>query len=361
MTIADSPGLSHRVEIEHVISPADLRVALPLTAEVKRNIAATRSEIGNLLIDADSERLLVVLGPCSLHDPAAALEYAGQVKTWQKQYGDYLLLVMRAYVEKPRTRLGWKGLLNDPRLDGSFRIGEGLRLSRRLLLDINSLGVPTATEFLDLTTASYLEDLTSWSAVGARTSESPSHRQMASGLPFPTGFKNTTSGDLCAAVNGILAAGSPHHILAAGEDGSLTVIATTGNPHAHLILRGGQDRVNYDPQSVDEAARYLQGHKLPARLMVDCGHGNSSSTLEGQRLAARNTAAQIASGSRVIAGVMLESNLVEGRQAFKPGALRYGQSVTDACIGLDDTAAALAGWHEAMRTRQAAAGSARFP
>lgn len=335
-----STAEARRHEVEALISPEQLHRVAPRPDDTATLVRETRAAI-RAIHRGEDPRLLVVVGPCSIHDPKAALAYAEWLAGQRDRYADRLLLVMRAYVEKPRTRLGWKGLINDPLLDDSFRIGEGLRLARRLLLDIAALGLPTATEFLGMDSTAFLEDLTSWSAIGARTSESPLHRQLASGLPCPVGFKNSTDGRLDAAINGIMAARSPHHLMSMAPDGRLAVMATTGNPDGHLILRGGRGP-NHRAPDVAQALATLAEHGLPTRLLVDCGHGNSGGHPGGQVEAARDVARQLRDGATGIMGIMLESHLVEGAQPFVPGQpLAWGQSITDPCIGLEATAAVL--------------------
>ena len=318
-------------------------------------VERTRARI-RLLLQGRDDRLLVVIGPCSIHDPRAALEYAQRLAQVRDRLGGELELVMRVYFEKPRTTLGWKGLIQDPRLDGSGQFQEGLFLARQLLLDINRLGVPAATEFLDPLVAPYLEDLVSWGAVGARTTESQTHREMASGLPLPVGFKNGTDGHVQTACDAIEAASAPHHRLGLEASGRVVVQRTAGNPDGHLVLRGGREP-NYQAQPVSEACESLKGRGLPPRLMVDCSHGNSQKKHEQQRLVAADIAARIQLGDRQVFGLMVESHLKAGRQPFVPGVhaadtLVYGQSITDACLDWPGSLQLLEGLRAAVRARR---------
>jgi 3-deoxy-7-phosphoheptulonate synthase len=318
-------------------------------------ISATRRAIHDIIAGQD-DRLLVVIGPCSIHDPAAALEYARQLKEVRAKYADTLEIVMRVYFEKPRTTVGWKGLINDPYLDESFRIDEGLRIARQLLIDINRLGLPAGSEFLDVISPQYIGDLISWGAIGARTTESQVHRELASGISAPIGFKNGTDGNIKIATDAIQAAARPHHFLSVHKNGQVAIVQTNGNPDCHVILRGGK-APNYDAVSVEAACRELQAAKLPATLMVDCSHANSSKQHEKQVDVARDIAGQVASGSRNIFGVMVESHLVGGAQKFTPGkdtvqGLEYGKSITDACIGWDTSVDLLETLSSAVRQRR---------
>jgi len=317
----------------------------------------TRQAVRRILHGKD-DRLLVVIGPCSIHDPAAALEYARRLKAQRERLAGELEVVMRVYFEKPRTTVGWKGLINDPYLDGSFRIHEGLRIARQLLLDINRLGVPAGSEFLDVISPQYIGDLIAWGAIGARTTESQVHRELASGLSAPIGFKNGTDGNLQIACDAIHAASKPHHFLSVHKNGQVAIVSTHGNKDCHVILRGGNQAPNYDAHSVAAACAALESAKLPCRLMVDCSHANSAKQHRRQLDVARDIAGQLAGGSRCIFGVMVESHLNEGAQKFSPGKddpeqLAYGQSITDACLGWDDSLAALDVLAEAVRARRA--------
>ncbi len=339
-------------------SPAVLRRELPLPPDVASFIESTRAGVRRI-ISGDDPRLLVVVGPCSVHDAGSAMDYARRLKPLQESVADSLLLVMRVYVEKPRTRGGWKGLVNDPHLDGSGRMDEGLRIARQLMLDVNSLGVPVASEFVEVATPAWLGDLVSWSAVGARSVESQLHRQMASGLACPVGFKNGTRGDVSVAVNAMSVAVRPQHGLGVSDSGQVAMIETSGNASVHLVLRGGV-AANHDAESVRVAQEQLVEFGLPPRVMVDCGHGNAKADGRGQLAVAQDVIAQVAGGSDAIMGVMLESNLLAGCQPFVPGCpLRAGLSVTDPCMGLDDTASVIEQLAQARReARGHAAGNA---
>ncbi len=321
-------------------------------------VAATRERTRRIMRGAD-DRLLVVIGPCSIHDPAAALDYARRLQPLRERHAGALEIVMRVYFEKPRTTVGWKGLINDPYLDESCRIDEGLRIARQLLLDINRLGVPAASEFLDVISPQYIGDLISWGAIGARTTESQVHRELASGLSAPIGFKNGTDGNVKIAIDAVQAASRGHHFLSVGKSGQVAIVHTQGNPDCHLILRGGK-QPNYDDASVQAACQQLAAAGLPETLMVDCSHANSSKQYEKQLDVAHDLARQISAGSRRISGVMLESNLRAGAQKFTPGqddpaTLEYGQSITDACLGWDDSEALINVLAEAVQARRARA------
>jgi 3-deoxy-7-phosphoheptulonate synthase len=303
---------------------------------IERLIGQTRDAVRKIMSRQDP-RLLVVMGPCSIHDPAAALEYARKLLEQRHRYADTLEIVMRVYFEKPRTTVGWKGLINDPYLDESYRIDEGLRIARQLLVEINRLGMPAGSEFLDTISPQYIGDLIAWGAIGARTTESQVHRELASGLSAPIGFKNGTDGNLKIAVDAIQAAAQPHHFLSVHKNGQVAIVETRGNTDCHVILRGGK-APNYDATSVAAACKEIEAAKLPCRLMVDCSHANSSKQHERQVDVARDIAGQIAGGNDCIFGVMVESHLHAGAQRFTPGQddpakLRYGQSITDACLG----------------------------
>ncbi len=324
---------------------------------VETLITTTRQNIKHIMNGKD-DRLLVIIGPCSIHDPAAAMEYAHKLRAQRAQYADTLEIVMRVYFEKPRTTVGWKGLINDPGLDESYRIDEGLRIARQLLSDINRLGLPAGGEFLDTISPQYIGDLISWGAIGARTTESQVHRELASGLSAPIGFKNGTDGNIRIATDAIQSAARPHHFLSIHKNGQVAIVATTGNKDCHVILRGG-NKPNYDAESVASACKDLEAVKLPPRLMVDCSHANSSKQHEKQLEVARNIAGQISGGSEHIFGVMVESHLKAGAQKFTPGKddaaqLVYGQSITDACIGWDDSEYVLDLLSKAVTARRAA-------
>ncbi|MCK9214515.1 MAG: 3-deoxy-7-phosphoheptulonate synthase [Rhodoferax sp.] len=307
---------------------------------VEKMISSTRRHVHQIMAGKD-DRLLVIIGPCSIHDPAAAIEYARRLKEQRDKYADTLEIVMRVYFEKPRTTVGWKGLINDPYLDESFRIDEGLRIARQLLIEINRLGLPAGSEFLDVISPQYLGDLIAWGAIGARTTESQVHRELASGLSAPIGFKNGTDGNVRIATDAIQAAAGGHHFLSVHKNGQVAIVQTKGNKDCHVILRGGK-APNYDAASVAAACAELEKAKLPATLMVDCSHANSSKQHEKQLDVARDIAAQMASGSHQVFGVMVESHLNAGAQKFTPGKdkpdkLEFGKSITDACLGWDDS------------------------
>jgi 3-deoxy-7-phosphoheptulonate synthase len=323
---------------------------------VESLIADTRKRIHNIMAGKD-DRLLVVIGPCSIHDPAAALDYARRLKPLRDRYADTLEIVMRVYFEKPRTTVGWKGLINDPYLDESYRIDEGLRIARQLLIEINRQGLPAGSEFLDVISPQYIGDLISWGAIGARTTESQVHRELASGLSAPIGFKNGTDGNIKIATDAIQAAARGHHFLSVHKNGQVAIVQTNGNRDCHVILRGGK-APNYDAASVAAACKELEAAKLPATLMVDCSHANSSKQHERQVDVARDIAGQLAQGSRQVFGVMVESHIHGGAQKFTPGKddvtkLEYGKSITDACIGWDDSEAVLQVLAEGIRARRA--------
>jgi len=318
-------------------------------------ISGTRRRVQEIMAGKD-DRLLVVIGPCSIHDPAAALEYAKRLLVQREKYADTLEIVMRVYFEKPRTTVGWKGLINDPYLDETFRIDEGLRIARQLLIEINRIGLPAGSEFLDVISPQYLGDLISWGAIGARTTESQVHRELASGLSAPIGFKNGTDGNIKIATDAIQAAAGGHHFLSVHKNGQVAIVQTHGNPDCHVILRGGK-APNYDAASVAAACKDLEKAKLPATLMVDCSHANSSKQHEKQVEVAREIAAQVSGGSTSVFGVMVESNLQAGAQKFTPGKddaakLAYGQSITDACLGWDDSLQSLELLSAAVKARR---------
>ena len=321
---------------------------LPISEAAAELVVSTRKAIADILHHGD-KRLLVIIGPCSIHDPAAALEYAQKLLPLKKQYEKELLIVMRVYFEKPRTTVGWKGLINDPHLDGTFDINFGLRQARQLLLTLNDMGMPASTEFLDMITPQYYADLISWGAIGARTTESQVHRELASGLSCPVGFKNGTDGNLKIAIDAIGAASHPHHFLSVTKAGHSAIVHTAGNPDCHVILRGGKEP-NYSAEHVRDAVTQLTKAGVSPRLMVDCSHANSRKDYTRQMEVAQDVAAQIRNGEQNIMGVMVESHLVEGRQD-KPET--YGQSITDACIGWDTTEALLALLADAQRSRTA--------
>ena len=322
---------------------------------VEKLVSATRRNVRRILNNQD-DRLMVVIGPCSIHDPAAALDYARKLKIEREKYADTLEIVMRVYFEKPRTTVGWKGLINDPYLDESYRIHEGLRIARQLLVDINRLGVPAGVEFLDVISPQYIGDLIAWGAIGARTTESQVHRELASGLSAPIGFKNGTDGNLKIATDAIQAAARPHHFLSVHKNGQVAIVQTKGNTDCHVILRGGK-APNFDAASVAAACDELKAAKLPCQLMIDCSHANSSKQHQRQIDVARDIGSQMAAGNRCIVGVMVESHLLGGTQKFSagkvdPAKLTYGQSITDACIGWDDSLGVLRGLSDAVLARR---------
>lgn len=337
-----------------VLPPVFLEEELPVTATASQTVFDARREIVDVL-NGKQDRLLVVVGPCSIHDPAAAKDYAARLKGMIEKHAGELVLVMRVYFEKPRTTLGWKGLINDPYFDESFRISEGLRMARRLLLDLAEMGVPAGTEFLDMISPQYVADLVSWGAIGARTTESQVHRQLASGLSCPVGFKNGTSGNVQIAAEAILSASHPHTFLGMSETGQAAILLTSGNPDCHMILRGGRQVTNFDAESVAATLAQMKKTGIAERIMIDFSHANSGKDHRRQALVCRAVAEQVAAGQSAIMGVMIESNLVAGAQTLVPGQpLTYGQSITDACIGWDETEGLLAELAEAVRARRAA-------
>jgi 3-deoxy-7-phosphoheptulonate synthase len=340
-------------EIKEVTPPAEVHAELPVTERAAETTRNARQSIHEILRGED-DRLLLIVGPCSIHDPDAAREYAFRLQSVSNELGDELLIVMRVYFEKPRTTVGWKGLINDPDLDDSFQIDKGLRLARRLLLDINEMGIPAGTEYLDLVTPQYVADLISWGAIGARTTESQVHRELASGLSCPVGFKNGTDGTLKVAIDAVNAAKRPHHFLSLTKAGKSAIFSTSGNEDCHIILRGGKEP-NYGMASVQQAADELDAAKLPVRLMIDLSHANSRKQHERQLDVGRDVAEQIANGDTRIIGAMMESHLQSGRQDVVPGEpLTYGQSITDACIGWEKTVPLLHDFATAVRDRRLA-------
>ena len=337
--------------VRALVSPAVLLEELPVTAEVEALVEGTREAIGRVLHGSD-DRLVAVIGPCSIHDHDAALAYARRLQPLASALRGELIVVMRVYFEKPRTTVGWKGYINDPRLDGSFRINEGLRRARQLLLEISALGVPAATEFLDLLTPQYVADLIAWGAIGARTTESQSHRQLASGLSCPVGFKNGTDGGVQVAADAVLAAAAPHSFMGMTKMGVAAIFETRGNADGHVILRGGRSP-NFDAGHIEAACAVLRRSGLREQVMVDCSHANSARQPRRQIEVAADVARQIAGGERRLVGVMVESHLHEGRQDLRPGQpLAAGVSITDACIGWHDTEPLLCVLAEAVRARR---------
>ena len=338
--------------IEQVVSPAEITQALPITETAASTASQTREEIHRILAGED-DRLLVVTGPCSIHDTKAALEYAERLLPLKEQYQDQLLIVMRVYFEKPRTTVGWKGLINDPDLNDTYDINKGLKAARTLLLDLNNMGMPAGTEYLDIITPQYLTDLISWGAIGARTTESQVHREVTSGLSCPVGLKNGTNGNLDIAVDGIRAAAHSHHFLSLTKEGKSAIFTTRGNPDCHIILRGGKEP-NYKAANVDETCEKLTNAGLKPQVMIDFSHANSQKKPENQVRVAQDVANQIASGDHRIMGVMIERHLVEGRQDTVNGvALTYGQSITDACINFETTAEVIDKLAQSIETKRA--------
>jgi 3-deoxy-7-phosphoheptulonate synthase len=339
-------------ELRPLISPAILMEELPATDEVGLRVSSHREEVGRVLA-GDDDRLLAVVGPCSIHDPEAALEYAARLQGMAEELRDDLLIVMRVYFEKPRTIVGWKGLINDPHLDGSFAINEGLRAARRFLLGVIDLGLPAGSEFLDPVSPQFYADLVAWGAIGARTSESQVHRELASGLSMPVGFKNGTDGTVQLAIDAILSRAHPHHFLSVTKQGLAAIVATRGNPECHVILRGGSNGPNYTSSAVDEVVRQLEGAGLPGRVMIDCSHANSGKDHSRQPVVAEDVGAQIAEGSEAIFGVMIESFLVDGNQDHtKTSELVRGMSITDKCLGWERTEPVLRKLADAVRKRR---------
>ncbi len=337
--------------IKKLMTPQSLMEEIPVEASVAQTVATARDGIHEVLHEKD-DRLVAVVGPCSIHDPEAAMEYAGRLVEMQQKFKDQLLVVMRVYFEKPRTTVGWKGLINDPGLDGSFEINRGVRTARGLLRDINALGLPTGSEFLDLISPQYLADLVGWGAIGARTTESQGHRELASGLSCPVGFKNGTGGSVQIAVDAIGAAKNPHHFLSVTKEGTSAIFATEGNNDCHIILRGGP-YTNYDAASIDSASELLQKAGLPTRIMVDCSHANSRKKHKRQHYVCRDICAQLGYGDDRIMGVMIESNLEEGNQKLGASDLVRGKSITDACIGWEETTVLLSDLNDAVLARRA--------
>lgn len=340
--------------IDNLVSPAELARQIPLNEQDADFILTSRKEI-EAIISGEDNRLLVVIGPCSIHDPAAAIDYAKQLKVLHDKYRDTLLIVMRVYFEKPRTTVGWKGLISDPDLDKSFKVAKGLNLARNLLVAINQIGLPAGTEFLDMVTGQYISDLIAWGAIGARTTESQVHRELASALSCPVGFKNGTDGNVKIAVDAIKASSVPHVLYSPDKSGQMCIYQTHGNPFAHVILRGG-NQPNYHENDISSACSTLASANLPQRIMIDCSHGNSSKDHNKQIVVANSLAEQIKQGNNSIFGVMVESFIVAGKQSVTPNEpLTYGQSITDACIDLDTSEALLEVLAEAIICRKAQA------
>lgn len=341
------------IEMKEVSPPTQVLSEFPITDDSSECVFQAREQIQKVLHGED-DRLMVVVGPCSIHDPVAARDYANRLLAIRNELADDLLIIMRVYFEKPRTTVGWKGLINDPNLDDSFEINKGLRLARELLLDLNNMGIPAGTEYLDLISPQYVADLVSWGAIGARTTESQVHRELSSGLSCPVGFKNATDGGLQVAVDAIGSATRPHHFLSVTKEGKSAIFSTAGNPDCHVILRGGKD-TNYDAASIDEACASLEKANLEPRVMVDCSHANSMKQHEKQMEVGAEICKQLSKGDKRIFGVMVESNIVAGRQNVVDGkAETYGQSVTDACIDWDSTVTLLKQFSQAVQARRQA-------
>lgn len=337
---------------KEIQTPEQLMAELPLSEAAANLITETRQQIYDVL-DGKDDRLVIIIGPCSIHDTDAALEYAGRLKELSDELKDDLLIIMRVYFEKPRTTIGWKGLINDPDLDGSFRINKGVRKARELLLSLSDMGIPAGHEYLDLISPQYISDLVSWGAIGARTTESQGHRELASGLSCPVGFKNGTDGGVQVAIDAMRAAKSSHHFISITLQGHSAIFTTAGNEYTHVILRGGSDRPNYDRVSVAGATEKLEKSSLNPRLMVDCSHANSQKQFGKQVEVCRDIIHQIKTGQDNIFGLMIESHLVEGRQDYEAGAeLTYGQSITDACIGWEDSEVLLRELAEGVRAKR---------
>ncbi len=338
-------------KIKDLLPPVALLERFPASKEASQSVFAGRQSIHNIFNGKD-DRLLVVIGPCSIHDTEAAIEYGQRLVKLREKYQDSLEIVMRVYFEKPRTTVGWKGLINDPYMDCSFKLNDGLRIGRKLLLDLNDMGLPTAGEFLDMITPQYMADFMCWGAIGARTTESQVHRELASGLSCPVGFKNGTDGTIKIAIDAIGSASAPHHFLSVTKLGHSAIVETTGNKDCHIILRGGR-ATNFDEKSVKYVTEQLDKSKLNTKVMIDFSHGNSSKKFENQMLVSTDVSQQIAAGNLNIFGVMVESHLVEGRQDLVDGKTEtYGQSITDACIGWSDTELLLAQLSDAVITRR---------
>jgi 3-deoxy-7-phosphoheptulonate synthase len=362
MSLGKGSPSTDDVRIENLrplLPPAILMEEIALDSDQATRVATARDEIA-AVIEGRDDRLVVVVGPCSIHDTQAALEYATKLKALSDRYRSDLCIVMRTYFEKPRTTVGWKGLINDPDLDGSFAINRGLRVARGFLRDVISIGLPPGTEFLDPISPQFVADLVAWGAIGARTTESQVHRELASGLSMPVGFKNGTSGAIQIAVDAVRSSASPHHFLSVTKQGLAAIVSTRGNPHCHVILRGGSSGPNYSEQHVNETVQALEKTSQRPVVMIDCSHANSGKDPTRQPAVAADVAQRISGGDRSVFGLMIESFLLGGRQDQKPGAqLTYGQSITDACLGWDETEPLLASLAEAVRFRRVGAPSVR--
>jgi 3-deoxy-7-phosphoheptulonate synthase len=338
--------------MKELLSPEQLIGEFPLTENASETVFSARKGIQDIL-RGDDDRLLVIAGPCSIHDPDAALDYASRLAGPMQELKNDLLIVMRVYFEKPRTTVGWKGLINDPFLDDSFQINEGLRKARSLLLELADRGIPAGTEYLDLISPQYVADLIAWGAIGARTTESQCHRELASGLSCPVGFKNGTSGDVQIAIDAIGSASHPHHFLSVTKQGHSAIFQTAGNPDCHIILRGGHKHTNYDPENVRDVSEKLEKAGLPQNIIIDCSHANSGKDHNRQVVVCRDVAYQVAAGEKNIKGIMLESHLVAGNQKVVSGQeLTYGQSITDACMDWDDTSGLLQELEDSVKSRR---------
>jgi len=351
MTIQSTDDLRIQA-MKELLSPEQLLGEFPLSEAASETVFNARRGIQDILNGKD-DRLFVIAGPCSIHDPKAALEYADKLAEQTTALKDDLLIIMRVYFEKPRTTVGWKGLINDPFLDDSFQINEGLRAARSLLLQLAEKGIPAGTEYLDLISPQYVADLIAWGAIGARTTESQCHRELASGLSCPVGFKNGTTGDVQIAIDAIGSASHPHHFLSVTKQGHSAIFQTAGNPDCHIILRGGHKHTNYDPENVRDVSEKLEKAGLPQNIIIDCSHANSGKNPDRQVVVCRDVAYQIANGEKNIKGIMLESHLVAGAQKVIPGQeLTYGQSITDACMDWDNTAALLNDLADSVKSRR---------
>ncbi len=339
--------------IDPLISPAILCHDLPITEEAAKTVTSARQEAEAIMAGED-DRLLVVIGPCSIHDTGAAIEYAKRLRELQERYKEDLQIVMRVYFEKPRTTVGWKGLINDPHLDGTFDINKGLRIARELLIELNAMGIPAATEFLDTISPQYVADLITYGAIGARTTECQLHRELASGLSMPVGFKNGTRGTIQIALDAIQSSERPHHFLSVTKEGVSAIVTTTGNPACHVILRGSSEGPNYEESHVKNLEKQLNDKGLKPHFMVDCSHGNSKKDYRNQPLVIENLCEQISAGTRSVSAVMIESNLIEGAQKLgaDPSDLVHGQSITDQCIGWQSTEEVLSELSKAIVTRR---------
>ena len=338
-------------KIQELSTPDEVRRELPISDNAANVIINSRKTIENIL-DGKDDRIFVVIGPCSIHDPIAAIDYANKLKKIANKLSKNLFIIMRVYFEKPRTTIGWKGLINDPMLDGSFKVNEGIRIGRKLLLDIVNLDIPTGTEYLDLISPQYISDIISWGAIGARTTESQCHRELTSGLSCPVGFKNGTDGNLQIVFDAIKSGSGAHHFLSVTKKGNSAIFSTEGNKYCHTILRGGNKKVNYDEKSINEVSARLEKASLPQQIVVDCSHANSMKDHKKQINVVNDLASQLSNGENRIKGLMIESNLVEGNQNINSPNLVYGKSVTDACIGWEDTEKALLILSEAIEKRK---------